>query len=663
MLMKGKPKQRTIKQKIIRYVMTVALILGVSISSIMVISNYMLTDYVLLDTLQMMSKTSAQSVSANLHLLTDRMANLSLEKVLTDDKADIKDKVETLTEQKTRIEFVWLAVYKSDGSKMYGDDASPDSIASEKYYQQVTQTNATVIGEPHMDNDVMQLSVAYTLTKADSSVYGYLVGSYKYDMLNDVISTINLGKTGTAYILNEEGVIVADQNKDNIVNKVNFYSENSSGANDKIFDKIKDFQTGSTTFNLNGSTHYLAYSPVPGANWSLIIEAPKSEFLGVVVVAVAICIALAIIILIVSNQIIRRFAEKISRSLNNATNRLEEFAHGNLKDEVVIFNSGDEVEVLTKSLARTVHTLNGYIEDIENSLGAFSEGDYSRDIPSSFTGDFSAIRKSLESISDALNDTMWRVNDASLEVSRQSAEISEFAKQLSDGSEDQTHSMERLFQSIETVMNKSDEIDQNSKQVTERAQEANEKVKLGNSQMEAMVKAMNDISQNMSEITAISHMIGKIATQTKMLSLNAGIEAARAGEAGKGFAVVAQNIGALSAQTESALKQTSDIIALSAETIEKGVENAKATEESLKEIDEATVEFTHIASNLNQLVEAQKEVVTEMTAEINEVHAIASTNQDFAKKMDKKTEVSLEQTKQLEAFVSQVKLKKEGGRL
>ena len=46
----------------------------------------------------------------------------------------------------------------------------------------------------------------------DGEVTGYLIGSYKYDLLNDVLSMLVLGESGSAFIVNKDGIIGAGRN-------------------------------------------------------------------------------------------------------------------------------------------------------------------------------------------------------------------------------------------------------------------------------------------------------------------------------------------------------------------------------------------------------------------------------------------------------------------
>lgn len=65
----------------------------------------------------------------------------------------------------------------------------------------------------------------------------------------------------------------------------------------------------------------------------------------------------------------------------------------------------------------------------------------------------------------------------------------------------------------------------------------------------AVGKTFDELTAALSEINSVTNMIAAIATQTKLLALNAEIEAARSGVAGKAFKVVANEIKALSTET------------------------------------------------------------------------------------------------------------------
>lgn len=651
-------KKKTMKQKIVSYVMSVSILLGVVLTIIMIINSFVSTSSILSDNLQMMAKTSSQNVSSNLHLLTDRMANLSLEKALLDESASIQEKQEVLDERKTRIEFVWLAVYDLEGQKLYGDAIAPDSIADEKYYTYLTKTSNISIGEPYYLDNIWQLSVGVPLNDEEGS-FAYLIGSYKYDLLNDVLSNINIGVRGSAYIINEEGTIIADKDMANMEEQQNVYDLYGSKKNNAIFDAMINYQTGSELMNLQHVKHYVAYSPVAGTNWTLIIDAPRGDFLKTLFVSIIVCILLASALLIAARFTIAQAAGKISDSLSLSTERLTSLSEGNLKDEVILAQTEDEAEILTEALSKTINNIDSYIDNLKTSLGYLSEGDYSQEVPDTFIGDFAAIRDALTNITLSLNQTMYQINNASAAVNQNSSEVSGYAKRLYDGSKEQSVALDRLNESIRIITEKIRLINESARQVKICTGGAEDKVSQGKQQMDSMLGTMNNIYSNMQEITKISHLIDDISSQTSLLALNASIEAARAGESGRGFAIVAQQIGVLADQTADALKQTGDIILQANLSIEEGLTTAKATAESFQEINKATEEFKGISNQIERVANEQQNAVGMVSKEITTVLDIANTNQQLAAETDKTAAQSLLQSQELEQVVASVKLKEE----
>ena len=285
-------KYQNLKQKIILYVMSVSILITVLITTIMSMGSIRSTNAVLLDNMQITARIAAQNISSNLHLLTERMYNFSTEAVFTEQTADNADRQARFDAIKLQIEFVWLSAYDTNGKKLYGDTSAPDSISDTKYYSMLSQTGSIVIGEPYCENDILQLCVGVPL-QDEEGVTGYLVGSYKYDILNDVLSQLVLGNSGTACILNEQGDIIGDQDLQNIIDGKNVYDLYSSAANAADFDKVTAFQVGSATMKLNGIRHYTGYAPIPGTNWALFINAPKHEFMNTVYLSTALSVVLS----------------------------------------------------------------------------------------------------------------------------------------------------------------------------------------------------------------------------------------------------------------------------------------------------------------------------------------------------------------------------------
>ncbi len=85
------------------------------------------------------------------------------------------------------------------------------------------------------------------------------------------------------------------------------------------------------------------------------------------------------------------------------------------------------------------------------------------------------------------------------------------------------------------------------------------------------------------EAIDIIQLIGNIANQTNLLALNAAIEAARAGEAGRGFSVVAAEIRKLADDVKTAVNSVYSIINDITLAINKTTENAREGGELIQE--------------------------------------------------------------------------------
>ena len=652
-------EKKSIKQIIVFYVTSISVTLGIVLILLMIITGLFSTSSVLRDSLQVTARTAAQNFSSNLHMLADRIDNIAQENVLADQMASDNDKQLLLDNQKLRIEFVWIAVYGLSGDKMYGDDTAPSSIDGTEYFQYLSGTDNIVIGKPEYNNNIWQLSVGIPVKDQEGNSYAYLVGSYKYDLLNDVLSNINIGAGGLVYIIDNEGNIIADKNISDMGKNENLYKIYKSNKNKKIFDSMLDFQTDANSVLLGFKQHYIAYSPIAGTNWTLMIAAPGNDFMKILWGSVLTSIVVIIVLQFVTRGLVVKIADKISGSLSIATERLVSLSTGNLKDKVVLADNNVEAEVLTTALSKTVKCLAGYIDDITEYLGQLSAGDYSGKVKDNFDGDFIAIKDALSYITASLNETMLHINKASLAVSSNSSETSGYARRLYDGSIEQTAALERLDGKITVITQKIDEINNNARRVKKSADIAEQRVEEGKKQMDDMLSTMDSIHNDMQEIITISHLIEEISSQTSLLSLNASIEAARAGEAGKGFAVVAQQIGLLADQTADALHKTGEIIEKVSFSIGQGMVTARDTAESFQNIKEAAEDFSDISDSMARITVEQKEAIVMVSDEVGTVLAIADTNQSLAKETDENASLSLKQAEELKQIVSAVKLKEQ----
>lgn len=584
-----------------------------------------LTDSVLSDVLPSMTKTASQNLEGNLHMLSDRIFMIGENEAITDPGSSQEGKLSVLENAQSGIEFAWLGLYNAEGSLYLGDEKCPASLKERKLFPLLQETQNMVIDDIFENGDVLELAVGLPIFNTEGELNYYLVGSYNYDILSDVLSSINISANGEAFIVNADGRIMGHRNTDLVREQTDMAEYVGT---DVIENKVVSGETGIMAYEYKKDTELISYVPINGTDWYLAIIVPRSDFMGPANDSILLGIYITLGILLVAGIYTVAYASRIKNSLKGVTNRIELLANGDLKTPTKISRTKDETQVLSASLSNTVNSINGYISELSKILSSISEGDFDVSVEGEFHGDFVIMKESLNSIIVSLSQMLMSVQDSSKEVLETAGIVSESAVQVHTGSSEQSSSLMVLTEETKAIEENISEVDNNTRMAGELMEKAKTSMDAGDANMKNLLKAMEDINNNSLEITKVNRILENIAAQTNMLALNASVEASRAGEFGKGFAVVASEVRELAAQSTDSAKHASEVINSSLKAIENGVIYAKQAAESFDDINEVTSKMTDITKRLEESVSVQKESLANMSDQIAQISNVAQRNLD-----------------------------------
>jgi methyl-accepting chemotaxis protein len=488
------------------------------------------------------------------------------------------------------------------------------------------ETQNLVIGDTSVGENGLEVYVGMPITTEKNNIY-YLVGSYKYDMLDDVISSIHIGYSGHAFVMNESGQVVAYPDTDLIKSGENVYSlYKDNGKLLEVFDAMKSGRIGSASVSLDGKDTLVVYAPVRGANWYLAIITPKSDFTNIVNTAVRINIGITMTLTLLAILFIARFAGKISKSLSSVTDRIQKLAQGDLTSSVEVMMTNDEAQILSNSLKETIEQVNGYISQLQDALERLSAGNLDVSVSDQFAGDFVVMKDSIHNITDFLNLLINDLQRSAETLNHAAQDVSQSARIMNESSGHQSMSIDRLVEETDSISKDIVIVDEHARTARELMEKSMEKLSMGDEHMENTLQAMENINHNAAEITKITKFLEEIAFQTNLLALNASVEAAHAGEAGKGFAVVANEIRDLAEKSAESSKRTAEMIVHSQQAIEEGARYANLTAHSLNELTDISRQTYEITEDLAKLVGNEKLSLENASLDISQISRHARQN-------------------------------------
>ncbi len=361
--------KRSLNGRILRNTTLNILILVVICCVIMALAMQSLAKSILLDSLQPMARQSAKTVEANIHMLADRMMTIAgdprmnsvayvgadgTELSRPNTAATAENRMEVLEEAAEIYELHTIALYDLNGKLLQGIDNAPENLDS-GFFALLKETDNLTTDSSTIYQGKLGITMGMPVKEEGETVL-YVMGIYKYDTLNDVIGSINLGKSGMAYMVNKDGIVTGHPDQSVALNKSTLVQ--LSDGNSHAVERVTTGETGATEFPIDGEQMLVAFSPIRGTQWSLVIQIPKSDYSHFISGAMLVSILATMVVLVVSILLVLRLARSISRPVKRVTDRMVALSNGDLHTDVLPVNTGDELEVMTQTLDATLESMN-----------------------------------------------------------------------------------------------------------------------------------------------------------------------------------------------------------------------------------------------------------------------------------------------------------------
>lgn len=166
-----------------------------------------------------------------------------------------------------------------------------------------------------------------------------------------------------------------------------------------------------------------------------------------------------------------------------------------------------------------------------------------------------------------------------------------------------------------------------------------EKVEMSVENGQKVADKLKLLDKSVEEMNSITDVIGTIARQTGLLSLNARIEASHAGEFGKGFAVVASEISEMAGQTSAATTDIAELIKSASLSIEEVV---NVIYELIEGIHEERQSTEHTSNSFDLILDNTKSIQKQVEYLQNHMEELKEANKQITDSVETISAVSEE---------------------
>ena len=548
-----------------------------------------------------------------------------------------------------RRSFFSSVMYVDKNGHAYKDAGGETGAANADFFTAVMQYQKNeYIDNPTVDSDTGKtvFHVARA-AKVNGKTQGIFVASVSIETLQYMINYIRLGETGYAWIISNDGRILAHYDESYVL-KTNILNS----PQESIVQLARAAAEGGLgsgwidSFDGSASQDFVAYTPIANTPWIFGLSIKDSQVYQtgnalqsfMLVTGAIICAVLFVMCILVTGGFLKPLIVVV-KSINSIASGCADLTSR------ISVRSNNEIGAVVRGFNMFTEKLQTIVQEIKQSETSLAvAGDELRYCAQDTSTAIAQILSQISSMNERIAHQSDGVDTTVASISEITGSIQLVEQMIEEQSSGVMHASTAINAMVENIHS----VNQSVEQMAEEFTNLEHKAVDGASKQEVVNSRITQIEAESEMLQEANASIANIAAKTNLLAMNAAIEAAHAGEAGKGFSVVADEIRKLS-ETSS---QQSKTIGTQLQKIRESINSVVVASVQSRDAFKSVVDSIQMTDGLVQRIRSAMTVQSENSQQIHqtlrgindktqEVHAASS-------KMTKESGVMLKQVKNLE---------------
>ena len=496
-----------------------------------------------------------------------------------------------------------LFLADANGSFLKGTDSKkqePNPKESMWYQEGMTRVNMAV-GSAHQNPDGTNVVSASGLLNDGSDTVRVIAADMTLDRISVIVNSFIEMHDAEAFLVDKDSSVILASRDSDLISKTLGADGQSAFYKDvekKVSGKSYDFCT------LDGNM--TVFKEVNGTNWLLVSYVPTNVVLADLVGLRNLMIIFSIISILVLCVLIERVTHVVIRPVKEMTRVITSMASGDFTVSMKV-KGNDEIAVMGRSVEHFIASMKEMIRQMGHVSDRLEKQ----------AGSSKNVSGEMNSAANIQSQSMTELNATVDQLSVSVNEIAQNATQLAGVVADTKEDSDKVEDKMRTTV----EVSEKGKADMESVGNALHNIEISIHNLE---EAVDKVGTASGEIVDIIKLIGDIAEETNLLSLNASIEAARAGEAGRGFAVVASQIGVLAKNSADSVAHITSLINEINGLVDDAVKQAGSSASDI----ESSADLIHIAvdtfDQIFQNIQETSHLIESVVEKINQVDQVAT---------------------------------------